>query len=85
MKVLLRSGVLDDVQKEMNLTDQQFAEFIGISRSQLWRAKMPASDKRFSLGNDFVAAVLNALEGKKFEELFFLGDVSHECDRREVI
>lgn len=80
VKLLLKSGVLNDVQKGLNLTDQQFAEYIGVSRSQLWRAKMPPNDKRFSLGQDFIAKLLSHFPEKCFDDFFFLDCVSHACD-----
>lgn len=80
MRILLKHDVLESVQTVMKLTDQEFAEFIGVSRSQLWRAKLPPSDRRFSLGQDFIAKVLNAFADHTFEELFFLDEVSHACD-----
>ncbi|MGZ0050183.1 hypothetical protein [Brevibacillus gelatini] len=80
MRVLLKPGVLDNLQTELKLTDQEFAEFIGVSRSQLWRAKLPPHDKRFSLGQDFIAKILNAFSSNTFEDIFFLDQVSHECD-----
>lgn len=81
MKVLLKSGVLDQLQKDLNMTDQEFSDYIGVSRSQLWRAKLPANDKRFSLGQDFIAKTLNAFQELTFEQIFFLDDVSHTCDK----
>ena len=87
MKVLLKKNSLNDIQKKLKMTDQEFAHHIGVSRSQLWRANMPYKDKRFSLGNDFIAAVLDTFQEKKFEDFFYLGQMSHECDgcREEVI
>jgi hypothetical protein len=80
MRVLLKQGVLDVMQKEREMTDQQFAEFVGVSRSQLWRAKLTPTDKRFSLGQDFIAKILKSFPKYSFEDIFFLDDVSHACD-----
>lgn len=85
MKVLLKKDVLNKIQEDLKMTDQEFADYIGVSRSQLWRANMSPKDKRFSLGNEFVASVLSTFQEKKFEDLFFLGSVSHECYKEEVI
>jgi predicted transcriptional regulator len=84
MRVLPKPGILEKLQKELDKTDQEFAEFIGVSRSQLWRAKLKPTDKRFSLGQDFIAKMLQAFNSYKFEELFFLQDVSHVCDKTEL-
>jgi hypothetical protein len=80
MRVLLKNGVLEKLQKELNMKDKQFCEHIGVSRSQLWRAKMSPDDRRFSLGQDFIAKILNAFSELMFEEVFFLDEVFHECD-----
>lgn len=82
MKVTLQPNVLEKMQKDLNMTDQEFAEYIGVSRSQLWRAQLPSEDKRFSLGQDFIAKVLNRFPELTFEQLFFLDKVSHGCDNK---
>ncbi|BAH44554.1 hypothetical protein BBR47_35770 [Brevibacillus brevis NBRC 100599] len=81
MTVILKPGVLDNLRNDMKMNDQEFSEFIGVSRSQLWRAKLPAVDKRFSLGKDFIAKVLAAFPNRTFEDIFFLDKVSHVCDK----
>lgn len=81
MTVILKPGILDNLQHDMKMNDQEFSDFIGVSRSQLWRAKLPAVDKRFSLGKDFIAKVLVAFPNRTFEDIFFLDKVSHVCDR----
>lgn len=80
MTVTLKAGILDNLQNDLKMNDQEFAEFIGVSRSQLWRAKLPAVDKRFSLGKDFIAKVLAAFPNLTFEDIFFLDNVYHSCD-----
>jgi predicted transcriptional regulator len=82
---LLRPEVLDKLQQDLNMTDQEFAETINISRSSLWRAKLPAEDNRFSLGQDVIVKVLNRFPNLTFDEVFFLDKVSHECDNKELI
>lgn len=84
MKVLLKTDVLDTLQKELEMTDQEFADYIGISRSQLWRAKRSPRDKRFSLGQDFIAKTLGRFPEHAFEDIFFLEHVSHECDENSA-
>jgi hypothetical protein len=79
VRVLLKPGVLDEVQKDLSMTDQDFSEHLGVSRSQLWRAKLPPDDKRFSLGQDFIAKTLTKLK-MPFDEVFFLDSMSHMCD-----
>jgi hypothetical protein len=84
MKVLLRVDKVNKIQKKKDLNDGEFAYFIGVSRSQLWRAKMSPSDKRFSLGQDFIAKMLKAFPDCTFEDLFFLNDVSHARDKNKT-
>jgi hypothetical protein len=79
MKVSLRHKVLSNIQQTRKMTDQEFSCFLGISRSQLWRSQLPTDDKRFSLGQDFIAKVLKALPEYSFEDIFFLNNVSHGC------
>lgn len=84
MRVLLKTDILDALQKELGMTDQEFADYIGISRSQLWRAKMPPRDKRFSLGQDFIAKTLSRFPQHTFEDIFFLEHMSHACDENSA-
>ncbi|HYE69548.1 MAG TPA: hypothetical protein VEA58_13105 [Anaerovoracaceae bacterium] len=84
MRVLLKHGVLDSKQIEFKMTDKEFADFIGISRSSLWRAKLPADDGRFSLGQDVIAKVLNKFDDLTFEDVFFLDPLYHGCDKTKA-
>lgn len=76
----LKPGILDQLQKSLRMTDQEFSDHIGISRSQLWRVKMDPKDKRFSLGKDLISKLLIAFPSYTFEDLFFLDQVSHACN-----
>ncbi|MDU4696418.1 MAG: hypothetical protein E6Y08_11420 [Paenibacillus sp.] len=79
MRVAPKPGEIEKLQKEKNMTDQEFADYLGTSRSSLWRAKLPLGDERFSCGQDVMAKILMMFPEKKFEDLFFLDQVSHEC------
>lgn len=79
MKVAPLPGVLQKLQDEMNMTDEKFADYLETSRSSIWRAKLPVSDPRFSLGQDVMAKILKRYSNKKFEDIFFLVNSSHEC------
>jgi transcriptional regulator with XRE-family HTH domain len=85
MKVLLKGETLIEAQHALNMTDQEFAEYLGISRSTLWRAKLPSEDKRFTLSQDFIACVLDRFPDKKFDDFFFLGNLSHACDKGDLM
>lgn len=80
LKVLIKPDVLESLQSSLKMNDQEFADHIGVSRSSLWRAKLPANDDRFSLGQDVIAKVLSSFSDKSFDELFFLEKMSRECD-----
>lgn len=57
-------------------TDAALAQEIGISASQVWRAKLPTSDSRYNApGNQFIAGVIGAFQGK-FEDFFYVDEVS---------
>lgn len=53
-------------------SDTEIAAAIGVSVTQLWRAKLPIHDERNSPpGTAFIAGVLNVFGGP-FERFFFL-------------
>lgn len=53
-------------------TDTEVAAAIGVSVTQIWRAKLPTGDPRHnSPGAGFIAGVLSAFDGP-FERYFFL-------------
>jgi hypothetical protein len=62
-------------QKRGIANDTQLAAKIGVSVTQLWRAKLPVDDPRHnSPGPTFIAGVINAFGGP-FEKFFFLEKV----------
>ena len=81
----LRPEVLERLQQDLRMTDQEFADTIGISRSSLWRAKLPTEDNRFSLGQDVIIKVLHRFPNLTFDDVFFLDKLSHECDSGKII
>ncbi|ASA20235.1 hypothetical protein [Paenibacillus donghaensis] len=58
MKVIPKPGIINQLQEEKCMSEQEFADFVGTSRSSLWRAKLSSDDKRFSLGQDVMAKIL---------------------------
>lgn len=55
--------------------DTELAAKIGVSVTQVWRAKLPVDDPRYnSPGQAFIAGVLGAFGGP-FEKFFFLDEV----------
>ena len=59
-------------------SDKEVAARIGVSVTQIWRAKLPATDERHNApGGTFIAGTL-LLFGGPFERFFFLdqGDTS---------
>jgi hypothetical protein len=78
MKATVRLNVdaLEEEQKKRNITsDTELAATIGVSVTQVWRAKLPVTDPRHnSPGPAFIAGVINAFGGP-FEKFFFLDEV----------
>lgn len=79
MRVIPKPGILNQLQEDKKMTEQEFADFIGASRSSLWRAKLPVDDSRFSLGQDVMAKILKNFPDKSFEDIFFLEKASQVC------
>lgn len=72
-KIKLRVDVLEKLQKEKRWTDTELAKQMGISRSRLWRAKLPEThDEYCSPGESFILGVMVAFPETKFEDIFFL-------------
>lgn len=66
--------------------DTELAAAIGVSVTQIWRAKLPVEDPRHNTpGTAFIAGVLAAFKGP-FEKFFFLDEMIRgriEMDRSE--
>ncbi|TQK41924.1 hypothetical protein FB479_11625 [Brevibacillus sp. AG162] len=76
-KVTVRLNVkaLEKEQEKLRVNDTQLAAMIGVSVTQIWRAKLPVEDHRHnSPGPTFIAGVINAFGGP-FEKYFFLQKV----------
>lgn len=78
MKYVIRLNVKEFMKAaiENNLeNDTQIAAKIGVSVTQVWRAKLPVDDPRYNApGTQFIAGVLSAFGGP-FEKFFFLDEV----------
>lgn len=72
----LKVDELKRVQEQNGLdSDAQLAAKIGVSVTQIWRAKLPVDDPRHnSPGPSFIAGVIGAFGGP-FEKYFFLTKV----------
>lgn len=78
-KIKVRIDALDMLQKKSNLSDTALAGKMGISRSTLWRIRLPETSKEHCHpGEDFIASALKAFPGIKFEQLFFLDDMCRD-------
>lgn len=72
MAIKLKVKEFDLIKQELQLNEAQMAARIGVSTTQLWRARLPDEDIRHNdPGAEFIAGTLNAFD-KKFEDLFFL-------------
>lgn len=67
----IKPDVLEMLQGKR--TDSEYAEFIGIDRTMLWRIKTA----RNKPGQEFIARILAAHPDMKFEDIFFLDEASH--------
>lgn len=90
MKIKLRVEVLEALQRERNWTDTELANQMGISRSRLWRAKLPESHPEYcSPGESLIIGTLQAFPAKGFDDLFFLtklcSDRNNNEEKKEAI
>ncbi|MEG6521092.1 hypothetical protein [Desulfotomaculum sp. 1211_IL3151] len=73
--IKLKVTEFNKVAKSKYKNDLELAAAMGISTTQLWRARLPDNDPRHNdPGKEFVAGTLKALPCMKFEDLFFLAD-----------
>ncbi|AFH62235.1 hypothetical protein ACVNS2_16455 [Paenibacillus caseinilyticus] len=74
-KLLVRLNVEaleDEMQRNNIASDTELAAKLGVSLTQIWRAKLPPEDPRHNYpGAAFIAKVLDAFGGP-FEKFFFL-------------
>lgn len=78
VKELMKAQIDNDIP-----TDAALAKELGVSPSQVWRAKLPISDERYnSPGVQFIAGVLGAFGGP-FERFFYLEDVDSNDEKEE--
>jgi hypothetical protein len=78
MKKIIRLKVKElmkaQIDKDIS-TDADLARTIGVSPSQVWRAKLPPDDDRHNApGVQFIAGVLGAFDST-FEEFFYVEDL----------
>ena len=59
------------IEMQEDRTEQEMADYLGISRTQLWRIKRGDC----SAGNDFIAKVLEKFPKSKFQDIFFTSNV----------
>lgn len=70
VKELMKAQIDQDIP-----TDVALARVIGVSPSQVWRAKLPPDDERYNApGVQFIAGVLGAFDSN-FEKFFSVESV----------
>ncbi len=78
-KAVLRLNVHEFMHAQVDrgiTNDKELAKQLGVSMTQIWRAKLPVDDPRHNApGNQFIAGVLNYFGGP-FEKFFYLDEVS---------
>lgn len=76
---IIRLNVKELMKAQIDMsidTDRELAEKIGVSPSQVSRAKLPPSDPRYCApGTKFIAGVLSLFKGEPFEKFFYIEDV----------
>lgn len=79
MKKVIRLRVKELMKAQIDMeihNDAILAEMMGVSYSQIWRAKLPTNDERHNTpGNHFIAGVIN-LFGGPFERFFYLDEAN---------
>jgi transcriptional regulator with XRE-family HTH domain len=84
-KIALNIKKLESLQKERNWTDTELAKRLGISRSRLWRAKLPKDHPHYcSPGESFIAGVLKTFPEVNFDEIFFLDNLCSDVHKNKV-
>ncbi|MED5040681.1 helix-turn-helix transcriptional regulator [Geobacillus stearothermophilus] len=85
MRLSLNIEKLEQLQKQRNWSDTELAKRIGVSRSRLWRAKLPKDHPYYCYpGETFIAGVLKAFPEVSFEEIFFLDDLCSGVHKEET-
>ncbi|GAB6181718.1 hypothetical protein JCM14036_30370 [Desulfotomaculum defluvii] len=73
--IKLRVAEFNEAAKAKYKSDLELAAAMGISTTQLWRARLADEDPRHNdPGKEFVAGALKAFTNMKFEDLFFLAE-----------
>ena len=84
VKELMKAQIDKDIT-----TDAVLAKKIGVSPSQVWRAKLPINDNRYNApGTQFIAGVLDTFV-QPFENFFYLDEIDTEnkqsTDKQEKV
>ncbi len=67
-EIKLKPGVLDNLERELDINKTGLTVFTGLSTSQIYRVRTGKS----KVGVDFIAGLLNADPSKKFEDFFVI-------------
>jgi hypothetical protein len=72
-KIKLKLAKFNEVVKQEKWSDGELAIKMGVSTTQIWRVRLPDDDPRHNdPGGEFIAGVLTAFPGLKFNDIFFL-------------
>lgn len=67
-KELMKAQIDADIK-----SDKELARLIGVSPTQVWRAKLKPTDPQYNApGPKFIAGILSLFEGEKFERFFYI-------------
>jgi hypothetical protein len=67
-QILLKPGVLDELEKQLNTNKTGLTVATGLSATQIYRTRTGKS----KIGADFIAGILSADKSKKFDDYFIL-------------
>lgn len=75
VKELMKAQIDRDIKNDADL-----AVLMGVSSTQIWRAKLAPEDERHSIpGNQFIAGVL-AVFGGPFEQYFYIDEAELQLE-----
>ncbi len=78
-EIILRPGVMEELERRLDTNKTGLTVITGISSSQIYRIRKGKS----KVGVDFIAALLKADPTRKFEDYFMILNSLHECNQQK--
>lgn len=87
-KFVIRLKVKELMQAQIDhgiQTDKELAQKLNVNTTQIWRTKLPITDKRHnSPGTQFIAGVLMVFGGN-FSDFFYIEEVEDQKKKKDEI